>query len=245
MRIAIISDIHSNLSALKNVLKDMEQIGYDTVVCLGDIVGYGPDPAECIEIIRKSNIECIMGNHDAAVCGDLDAELFNSYAKRAIEWTKKTLNLTDIAFLKNLKPRIAEENRLYIHGALNEPFDYILNRNSLEKNINILQNDFSGINICFFGHTHNSFVSINGTFEMNTTGRYSISHPEKDVVFINPGSVGQPRGGHSNGAAYCMFNTVTGEIHFRTVKYDIKETYSRILEKGLPKFLGLRLFNGV
>jgi len=244
MKIVIISDIHGNLEAFTAVLNDMNKENYDMSICLGDIVGYGPDPSACIKLIKDNNIECLLGNHDAAVCEIIGMGYFNVYAKKAIEWTSSVLSGEEKNFLRELPLRKILKNIIFIHGALNDPFDYILDFASLKLNTDLLQKDYPEQNICFFGHTHVAFLSRGGTFELPEKGRHKIEDYEKQIVFINPGSVGQPRGGLSNSASYCILNTEIGEVNFREVKYDIDKTYKKIIKKGLPQYLGERLFKG-
>lgn len=244
MRIAVISDIHSNFEAFKAVLSDMSDMGYDMSICLGDIVGYGPEPVKCIELVQKNEIMSLLGNHDAAVCGLLDVDYFNIYAREAVKWTIDKMDKKDFDFLSNLKNEFVHENIVFVHGALTAPFDYILDANSLNVNADILKNDRKGINICFFGHTHVPFLSRNGTFELIKEGRYRLENIEKGYFFINPGSVGQPRGGFSNKASYCIYDLNKNELILRNVQYDVDATVEKIVEYGLPEYLGQRLYKG-
>jgi predicted phosphodiesterase len=245
VKLVLISDIHSNLEAFERVLQDINSQEYDNIICLGDIVGYGPDPVECIDIIRDNEIQCLMGNHDASVCGILSSSYFNIYAKKAVEWTADVLSENHIEYLKNL-PFVADfENMLFIHGALNEPFDYILDQNSLNKNIEILKNEYPNKNFCFFGHTHVPFISRDGTFEYAEQGKYNLGQTENNIFFINPGSVGQPRGGMTNKSSYCIYNTETNELTYKNVEYDIDKTFNKIKKLGLPEYLGQRLYEGI
>lgn len=245
MKIAIISDIHSNLSALESILLDIDNNSCDECICLGDIVGYGPDPLECINLIKQRNIKCLMGNHDAAVCNLISLDYFNSYAKKSIEWTINKLTPIELDYLKTFIDQIKIKNILFIHGALGDKFDYIINIKKLEENIKILTEKYKNINICIFGHTHIPFISRNNSFEIITSdSKLIIKNFEKDIVFINPGSVGQPRCGQNNNANYCLLNTTTGEVHFRFISYDVKKTYNKIIKIGLPKFLADRLISG-
>lgn len=244
LKIAIISDIHSNLDAFERVLADMNNYGFDECICLGDIVGYGPDPGQCIELIRKNEIKCLLGNHDAAVCGLLKTDYFNMYATRAIKWTIENTSDEEKEYLAKLPSIYKKEKIVFVHGALTKPFDYILDKNTLRTNADVLRNEHKDCNICFFGHSHVRLLSINESFEIPETGRYVIENFENDIVFINPGSVGQPRGGFSNNASYCIYNTLTGEIFYRSVQYNIESTYRKIVERGLPEYLGARLYKG-
>ncbi len=245
MKFAIISDIHANLEAFNRVLNDIDKMNCDEIICLGDIVGYGPEPESCINVIRENNIQCLMGNHDAAVCGVLSTDYFNMYAKNAVEWTIENISQDNMEYLKSL-PFFAEyEDMLFVHGALNEPFDYILDVNSLNLNIEILQSDFPGKEFCFFGHTHIPFLSRKGSFELPSPGKHFLEKQSEKVFFINPGSIGQPRGGVTTKACYCIFDNASFEVNFRNIEYNIDKTYKAIVKKGLPEYLGARLYNGI
>jgi predicted phosphodiesterase len=243
---AIISDIHANLEALEAVLADIRQQGITEIFCLGDIIGYGPNPCECID--RVLNVDmCLLGNHDQAAL--FDPEGFNASAERAVFWTRKMLeNGKGPAaekrwdFLGEL-PRIHREpNFLYVHGSARNPLNEyvfpedIYNQRKMERIFALVDK------YCFQGHTHIPGVfteSLNFLAPEEIDFQYVLG-PEK--VLVNVGSVGQPR----NGDPRSSYVTLEGNaIHFRRVDYDFQTTRQKIYDNpDLDNFLGDRLADG-
>ena len=149
MRILIISDIHANLTALETVLEHAGD--YDAVWCLGDVVGYGPDPNECIDIIRDlPNLVCLLGNHDAAALNQLDLNTFNPEARISVEWMQKQLTPESYAFLESRQLEVVTEHVTLVHGSPREPvYEYLLDTQAATENF-----DFFSTKYCFVGHTH-------------------------------------------------------------------------------------------
>ncbi len=239
MRYAIISDIHGNLEALQAVLKDIEQQEIDKYICLGDIAGYGADPNECLEIVRELNCPCVVGNHDAGVLGTTDINKFNTAAKAAIEYHKKTLSDESKAYLLSLNFTERVETFTIVHANLQDPpeWGYVFNSYEAEQ-LFPYQKD----KICFFGHTH-----IQCSFQSNTTTPFSKAARMKvkpgHKYLVNVGSVGQPRDGDPT-AAYGIYDLVNNTIIFRRVPYDIEKAQQKILDADLPNILALRLAIG-
>ena len=220
--LALISDIHGNLPALKVVLEKIEDV--DTILCAGDLVGYNPWPNEVIWEIRKRNIPCIRGNHDRAVIYD-DYSRFNPYAATAASWTRAQLTEENMKYLYSLKDNLIleiEDKRIAVHHGA--PFDedhYIYPEEATEDLLN-----YDKADILVLGHTHVPFVSV---FDSG--------------VIINPGSVGQPRDGDPR-ASYALVDIKNKKYEIRRVEYPIDEVYEKIIEEGLPAFLGERLYIG-
>ncbi len=221
--IAIISDIHGNLPALKAVLKDMQDV--ELIICAGDLVGYNPYPNEVIQEVKMRKIVCIRGNHDRAVIYD-DYSYMNEYAAIAAIWTRKNLSKANTEYLLSLKDNIEFDYHGKMiavhHGA---PFDedfYIFPEDATEDLLNYDNSD-----ILILGHTHVPFIK-------NFGQRY----------IVNPGSVGQPRDGDPR-ASYITADVDNLKFTLRRVKYDIDEVVNRIREENLPPFLGERLYYGI
>ncbi len=218
--IAIISDIHSNLPALRNVLREISGM---EAVCCGDLVGYNPFPNEVVEIIKKNRIVSILGNHDHAVITG-DTSWFNPIAAEAIEWTRNKISSDNLAFLKTL-PRIYENDFFMVHGSpRNELEEYVYEDYPLE----ILKSFFTYTkrNSMILGHTHVPFAKkIDGK------------------LLFNPGSVGQPRDGDAR-AAYAIFDIDTMSVALERAEYDIDEVANAIEKNGLPLPLAHRLYLG-
>jgi predicted phosphodiesterase len=241
-KILVISDIHANLTALEAVLADAGTV--DEVWCLGDIVGYGPNPNECVERIRAlPKLICMMGNHDFAAIGDMALETFNSDAKKALLWQREMLTDANKKFLRTLSQELVVRGNVSLaHGSPRDPiWEYIMN--TLTARINL---DFFETLWCFVGHSH--FQAI---FQYHSeTNDLSIEVPNlaerydlKERAILNPGSVGQPRDRDPR-AAYAIFRPKEKVWEPRRVEYDIKTVQKRILDVGLPPRHAERLAGG-
>ncbi len=243
MRLAIISDIHSNCEAIDNVLEDMNKI--DKIFCLGDIVGYGANPNYCIEKIKKIKCKCIAGNHDFGAIGRANIDYFNFEAREAILWTLHKLNKDNINFLSNLgKKIIIEDNVFAVHGSPREPiWEYIL-----DKNIASLIFKNYKFKIYFVGHSHLagcfSLDEDNNQIEYNALSNGGcIEILRKKRYIINCGSVGQPRDGNPK-ASYGIYDTNLKKVVINRVSYPINQTKKKIINAGLPRILAERLSIG-
>ena len=244
MRYAIVADIHANLAAFTAVLEDIKlRGGVDEVWCLGDVVGYGPDPHQCIELLQQYNHICVAGNHDWGAIGKIDTSDFNPDAAAACHWTAKQLSPEDISYLENLPLVIQRGDFTLVHGSPREPiWEYLLSIGSAKQNFAYFQSQF-----CLIGHSHVPLV-----FEYNETGDCSFSESPANSVLtlaenrliINPGGVGQPRDGDPR-ASYAIYDDETRCITHYRIPYDIGATQSRMMEYALPKRLVARLSYGV
>ncbi len=232
MRVLVISDIHANLTALDTVLKDSGRV--DAVWCLGDLVGYGPDPNECVEKIRNlPNLICIIGNHDAAALKIIDAESFNPEARNALIWTRNTLTESNKVFLGSLKEQAIWENVTLTHGSPRQPiWEYILDIRTATQNF-----EFFSTQICLIGHTH---LPVIYTFSgSNNHARLAVPEANQKITLpdrsiVNPGSVGQPRDRDPR-AAYAILDTELMLWDYRRVPYDIQAVQDRMKKAGLPE----------
>jgi len=243
MKIGIISDIHSNSEALNCVLKNIEKV--DEFICLGDIVGYGADPNDCIEKLKDINCRCIGGNHDFAVSGKVDIDYFNDAAKFAILWTSRQLKNDNLNFLLSLNEKIELKNNIFaVHGSPQNPIlEYILDKNTAS----LIFSKFN-FKICFVGHSH-----LAGCFSFNEDnnqvdyidfingGCIEISQNKRYI--INCGSVGQPRDGNPK-ASYGIYDLKKGIVTIYRVSYPIHLTKRKIINAGLPYSLADRLNYG-
>lgn len=237
MTIAIISDIHGNLEALRETFSYIDKEDINTVYCLGDIVGYGPNPNECVELVRKRCKTVVLGNHDAAATGTVDISRFNLNARTAIVWTRKKLNEENRNFLKDLPYTYKENDLLFVHASPTHPesWTYVFS-------VVTAKEELSGFNekVCFIGHTHSPVIYPNA----ETADKSNRQHFEKDKKYlVNAGSVGQPRDG-DNRLCFCLYDTIEQNIEFIRLNYDIKVTSEKIISSGLPPFLAERLING-
>ncbi len=237
MTIAIISDIHGNLEALNKAFSFLEKEGIDEVFCLGDVVGYGPNPNECVELIRERCEHVVLGNHDAAVLGITDISKFNVNAKNAITWTNERLSKENRNYLKELPYIYRQDDTLFVHASPLEPnkWTYIF------SDVNAAET-FSSFHekICFIGHTHTPAI-YNEMELLPKTNQFKFKKDEKYLV--NVGSVGQSRDG-DNRLCFCIFDTAAYRIEFVRLVYDMVMTSNKIIGSGLPPFLAERLLKG-
>ncbi len=237
--LAIISDVHSNIEALQAVLEDIAVQGAEEIVCLGDVVGYGPNPEQCIDLIQKMCRFCLSGNHDYAVL--TRPEGFNPLAEEAVEFTRQALKPSSLSlgrkrerwrFLEDLPTRIQEEDTLYVHGSpRDERNEYILETDIIFGNFaKIRQIIELTPRLLFVGHTHMPGI-INPEFRFKHPGKngdeFVLTHDDK--FLINVGSVGQPRDG-DNRACYVLVDG--SRILYRRVPYEFRKTMAKMWRVG-------------
>ena len=240
MRYGIYSDIHANLEALQAILETLEREGVDEYICLGDVVGYGANPRECLQLVLEYESMLVAGNHDYAVAGKLNIDFFNPYAKQAVLWTRSQLSDKEREFLANLDLVQKIEGVLTIvHGTLNFPemFDYIQTSYDAHLSLDLLETP-----VCFLGHSHVPVAFFQGptvTFSMDE----EIPVDGKSKTLINVGSVGQPR--DENPLSCCaIYDDEIGRVWLHRVEYDIETAIEKIVRAGLPEILGERLRYG-
>lgn len=238
MRYAVISDIHSNLEAFLAVLDDIDNSGAERIICLGDLVGYGASPNECVDIIRERRIFSLAGNHDKAACGITEPYSFNPAARRAALWTRDQFTPGNREYLKGLSEEATIDGFMVVHGAPSDPDRYILSEYDAREEFLLMGEN----KLCFFGHTHVSVLYSLREGEIETRKTEHVRLREGIKYLVNPGSVGQPRDRDPR-AAYLIFDD-RGDIEFRRVSYRIEAAQKKIVEKGLDRFLAERLSFG-
>jgi predicted phosphodiesterase len=247
MRYLILSDIHSNVEALDACIQRAKQAGYDSVVCCGDIVGYGPDPIEAIDGIRSLHAITVRGNHDRVAAGLDEPTQFNPHARRAVYWTRAVLpdSYRDYLIHLPIGPIDVVENVQLVHGALTHEDDYIFTEADADENFLLMHSL-----ITFFGHSHFPVVFSSGGIG-NSTQAASYEFDEFIAVkceagkklLVNPGSVGQPRDGDPR-ASFAIWDADRSRIEFYRAEYDIKLTQQKMREADLPNYLIERLAHG-
>ncbi len=240
MRYGIFSDVHSNIEAFSEAVKLFKKQKIDKYIFLGDIVGYGANPLEVIDILKELNSINIAGNHDWASVEKFDIKYFNDYAREAIIWTKSILRETDKIFLRRLPLIYEEKNFICVHGSLYEPqdFRYVSNYMDVKLLFSIMKK-----HICFIGHSHKMESYI---FKKEGISRLYVQdiYLEEDSYYIfNVGSVGQPRDGDNRGCI-CVYDSEENSVIFFRFPYDIRKASLKIINAGLPSFLGERLYRG-
>ena len=246
MRSLIVSDIHSNLEAFDAVLADAEQAGgYDIVWFLGDLVGYGADPGQCIERLRSLPHIAIAGNHDHAVTGKLNPDRFNGSARAAALWTADVLTDEEMAYLSEL-PEVRKEGEFtHVHGSLRDPVsEYLISEPAALATFALLETPF-----CLVGHSHYPIVwteNEHGADVALLAATTPLTLRGDQRMIVNPGSVGQPRDGDWR-ASYLLYDSGgggAGTLEHRRVEYDIATAQHKIRAAGLPESLADRLARG-
>lgn len=239
MKYAIIADIHGNLEALDAVLKDTREQKCTHYACVGDVVGYGANPKECLEIVRSMNMPCVKGNHDEYCSSEDTLEGFNPHAAEAVYWTRKQLNETDKQWLRDLKYIRLVASFSMVHATLDGPqrWGYVF-----EKLAAAASFTYQNTPVCFFGHTHVPVAFIRDSMVRGGTySKFKVEPGRK--YFVNVGSVGQPRDGNPH-AAYVIYDLNEGSIELRRIMYDIPKAQEKIRNAGLPERLADRLALG-
>jgi predicted phosphodiesterase len=242
MQVLVISDIHANYNALEAVLRQAGNV--DETWCLGDLVGYGPDPNAVVEEVRDiPNLTCLLGNHDVAVTGKMPFETFNGDARRSLTYHEQVITATNMDYLRSLpSKKTVRGNATLAHGSPRDPlWEYILN--SLTARLNFDQFDTPW---CFVGHSHIQCVfSLN---EKNDQVLVEQTKPNETIklrskMILNPGSVGQPRDRDPR-AAYAIYDTEANTWTPRRAEYNVAEVQQRIRELKLPEKHAIRIGEG-
>ncbi len=241
MRILLLSDIHAKLVAVEAVLEKAQ--GFDAVWCLGDIVGYGPNPNKCIQLIKKQpGLKSILGNHDAAAINNISSENFNSSAKISTNWARKRLTDESKEFLQSLPKTIDTDLGLMVHGSPPDNImEYLLSIETAKKNFSLYEQE-----LCFVGHSHLPMYfrkypdgSIQHKLIKRDGGKVHFEHR----MICNPGSVGQPRDRNPK-ASFAIIDSEAKTINYQRAKYDVKKTQTRMAHHKLPLRQITRLKHG-
>jgi len=242
MRYGLISDIHANLEALEAVLADLQKESVDQILCLGDVIGYGPNPNECVSLIQQRAAICLIGNHDEASLGRVDLDLFNYMARQAIEWTTDQLSQESKRFLQSLPYTKSYGEFMIVHASPDDPrrWNYILNLEEAAHGFGAFTE-----RICFIGHSHTPWViPLQPDGRMRVLHNYPLAIEDNCRYLINIGSVGQPRDRNPD-AAFGILDTEPLRYILKRVPYDVATTQNKIRSTGaLPTFLADRLAAG-
>lgn len=242
MRIAVFSDIHANLHALETVLGEIDAESVDELWCLGDLVGYGPRPNECVDLVRERATLSLCGNHDLAVLGSLDIAEFSGDAAQAAQWTREVLGEEQRQWLAGLAPTAEPADAQLFHGSPRDPvWDYVLSEEAAYASLLA-----TSAPLVLVGHSH---VALALSWDGSTmTGGLAPAETTASLTgrrwLLNPGSVGQPRDGDRR-AAWLLLDTDAGRASFRRVEYPIEQTQAEMAEVSLPPALALRLAHGI
>lgn len=242
MRYAIISDVHANLEALKVVLEDIGARRPDATLCLGDFVGYGPDPVPCVDQLRPLLQGAVVGNHDLAALGKLDISFFNYLAQAAILWTRERLTDPVRQYLDNLPQKFAPNGFLAVHGSVRDPVEeYIFDADTAQASF-----DAAAFRLCVVGHTHVPAVFVHAGDAVTAAPLLPENPVELDPArryILNAGSVGQPRDGDPR-AAYLWLDEEAHAATLIRLEYPLELTQGKMIAAGLPTMLAERLAYG-
>lgn len=243
MRYAIFSDIHSNLEAYEAALNVMAEEKVDRYICVGDIVGYGANPKECInitrELIKGKGCICVAGNHDSAAVEMTPILSFNAFARQAVVWTRKMIDQADNEFLSTLPLLRGEVDFIFIHASLDRPdeWHYVYTLDEAYKNFELFLEK-----ICFIGHSHIPVVfKADKHFEYFVSPLVKIEEGFRYIV--NVGSIGQPRDRDPR-ACFVIYDTENCSLEYKRVRYDIAKAQTKIIQAGLPEIMAARLAVG-
>lgn len=243
MRILVLSDIHANLPAFETVLSDAAP--FDSIWCIGDVVGYGPHPNECVQLLASHDHVCVAGNHDWAALGKLGIQDFNLDARRATQWTQKELTEPARDYFAQLPTRLELHGFTIVHGSPREPiWEYVLLTSTAAASFARFDTDH-----CFVGHTHTPAIFEESISNLSCNARSMIVRYDEPLqlgnrrLIINPGSVGQPRDGDAR-ASYVMLDLEAGTITYRRAAYPVSETQGHMREYHMSERLVNRLAHG-
>ena len=242
MRVAVVSDIHSNLHALEEVLAAIDREAPDELWCLGDLVGYGPRPNECCATIGERADVCLAGNHDLAVRGTIDLEEFHGEAGLAATWTREVLEQQWKELLDGLEPEGSAHGVALYHGSARDPiWEYVLSDEGALATLEVADSP-----LVLVGHSHVALQVVQSGDELAGGVAPDGKELELDGVraLLNPGSVGQPRDGDPR-AAYLLLDLAAQRATFHRVEYDVQTTQREMRDAGLPEMLAARLQLGL
>jgi predicted phosphodiesterase len=241
MRIAFFSDVHGNMDAFHEVLTDMDKCRIDAMYCLGDNIGYGPEPEKVLLLLRQGTIPSVLGNHEMACLDPSTLDWFNPAAKESLKKTIQMLSKQSLDFLFGLKNSMVCHGCRLVHGfPPDSPITYLFQVSGKSIFRYMLQMEER---ICFIGHTHElKIIEFDGkTCMRNSLKKGILPLKERSRYIINIGSVGQPRDG-DNRAKYVIWDTDRDDIEVRFVRYDIQKVVDKILSAGLPEVHARKLF---
>jgi diadenosine tetraphosphatase ApaH/serine/threonine PP2A family protein phosphatase len=239
----VLGDIHGNLEALEACLVHADRQGADRYVCVGDIVGYGASPCECVDRIRELTPHVVAGNHDCAAIGRADIDYFNLYAREAILWTRRSLSEDDKSYLASLPLKLNVNGFVLVHSTVHDPdvFGYIESASAARDSFVAMRSS----TLAFVGHSH---VPVTFFCEKNVSEIWysqDIELPLGDFekAIVNVGSVGQPRDDNPD-ACYVLYDSDQHSMTLCRVAYDIEKAREKIISSNLPEVLAARLLIG-
>jgi predicted phosphodiesterase len=245
MLYGLIGDVHANAQAFEEVLKHLKAAGVDKILNVGDVVGYGASPADCLNSAREQvHMTTIAGNHDRQVAGNIDPRM-RLTATKALEWTRDNISPASLRFLAGLpEGQVVDDKYIMVHGSLVERDAYILTAGEVKRNLECMLKEFAKLKICFFGHTHVPMLISTRGVVANLRQTKSFKLERDEIYMINPGSVGQPRD-RCPLAAFALFDDEAYTVTYVRKPYDVASAQRAIIQAGLPEKFARRLSAGV
>lgn len=240
-RVGVFSDIHGNLQALEQVLNQLDSMEVDFIVCCGDVVGYGANPNECVDLLRSRQVPTIAGNHDYAALSLIDITYFNEVAKRAITWTRQNMTEENETFLRNLPMTIEIADMLFVHASPRNPdaWNYVITMGDARQSF-----QHFGQRVCCIGHSHTPFIVENEEGKLSCPAVPTIKLKQGCRYLVNVGSVGQPRDRNPD-ACFAIYDREESQIEIHRIEYDVSKAQDEIRLQGLPVELAERLVYGL
>ena len=230
----VLGDIHGNREALEAALARIDAIGVDRLLCVGDVIGYNADPDECVRILQSRDVLCIAGNHDLIGTGQLGFERCSNKAMHSLKRTRRTLGEPESLYVRHLPShRVLEDTVLLTHGGVRDVQQYMTRPKHFLQNATLLRQDFPGVRICFYGHTHEQrVVEIDGESARDIDPSACVSLRPDLVYFVNPGSVDASRKRAAKKAEFALFDSDELTVRFEQVAYDDAATEEKAARSG-------------
>lgn len=236
MRTGLISDVHANLFALRSVLEFLARRGVDMILCAGDLVGYGPHPNECVELIAECGISCVAGNHDLIAVGRLSADACVPMARSSLRWTRGVLRPDTKSYLEALPLRLEVADVVVAHGALDDPQEYVRSDRSARGQLAQLAREYPVASTLVLGHTHVQWVFVEGEGTRSAPGSGHVALGRGSRNLLNPGAVGQSRQLEWRPQARVMvLDQRLGRVECEAVGYDDRACRAALRRAGLPR----------
>ena len=236
-KLALFSDIHGNLEALTSIIEDARNQGVTNFACLGDLVGYGPDPGGCVAKVQEIGCVCVKGNHDEDASNDRDLWNLSEVARESLTWTRERLSESQKQWLRELPYQKRLGRHMLVHATLDDPSSWQYIHNKFDAQIALSDQKQS---LCFFGHTHVPVAYSSDGSLVKTIKKSKINLASDLKYLVNVGSVGQPRDGNPK-ACYVIFDSTKKTIQYQRVDYNIERVVEELSQAGLSENLSDRL----
>lgn len=234
MRYGVISDVHGNLPALQAVIAELQRLRVDAYACAGDLVGYGPEPNECVQLVRRLGVPSVAGNHDLIAAGVLSADRCERLARDSLRWTREALEEEAREFLARLPRRLELAGGVVVaHGSLDDPQEYVLRVDQAARQLRRLADELPSARVLVVGHTHRAFATDGALASPRIGARRRVSLKGTGGWLLNPGAVGQSRERRVR-ARFVVLDLEREEATFHAIRYDVRRTRALLRRHNLP-----------